>query len=77
MFLSQINQKIYMSNFQLLKIVDRGSETQPHVVENLNTRMWQDKGQYVLTFNPFNSDFIVAMFISHKPQITVATLHWG
>ena len=25
-----------MSNFQLLEVVDRGSETQPLVVENLN-----------------------------------------
>ena len=28
--------KINMSNFQPLKVVDRGSETQPRVVENLN-----------------------------------------
>ena len=25
-----------MSNFQTLEVVDRGSETQPQVVENLN-----------------------------------------
>ena len=26
----------HMSNFQPLEVVDRGSETQPQVVENLN-----------------------------------------
>ena len=34
MFGLKINK--YMSNFQPLEIVDRGSETQPQVVENLN-----------------------------------------
>ena len=33
-----------MSNFQPLEVVDRGSETQPQVVENLNKLTWQDKG---------------------------------
>ena len=31
-----------MSNFQPLKVVDRGSETQPRVVENLNKFTQQD-----------------------------------
>ena len=33
-----------MSNLQRLEVVDRGSETQPQVVENLNkfTRQYQD-----------------------------------
>ena len=26
----------YMTNFQALEVVDRGSETQPQVLENLN-----------------------------------------
>ena len=34
-----------MSNFHLLKVVFRGSETQPQVVENLKTLTQQDKGQ--------------------------------
>ena len=29
-----------MSNFQPLEVVDRGSETQPQVVENLNKLTW-------------------------------------
>ena len=33
-----------MSNFQPLVVVDRGSETQPRVVENLNKFSQQDKG---------------------------------
>ena len=33
-----------MSNFQPLEVVDRGSETQPQVVENLNKLTQQDKG---------------------------------
>ena len=33
-----------MSNFQPLEVVDRGSETQPQVVENLNKLIRQDKG---------------------------------
>ena len=32
-----------MSNFQPLEVVDRGSETQPQVVENLNKSIQQDK----------------------------------
>ena len=32
-----------MNNFQPLGVVDRGSETQPHVVENLNILTQQDK----------------------------------
>ena len=32
-----------MSNFQPLEVVDRGSETQPQVVENLNKYIWQNK----------------------------------
>ena len=31
-------------NFQPLGVVDRGSETQPQVVENLNKLTEQDKG---------------------------------
>ena len=33
-----------MSNFQALEVVDRGSETQPQVRENLNKLTQQDKG---------------------------------
>ena len=33
-----------MSNFQPLGVVDRGSETQPQVVVNLNKLFQQDKG---------------------------------
>ena len=33
-----------MSNFQPLEVVDRGSEIQPQVVENLNIFTQQDKG---------------------------------
>ena len=33
----------YMSNFQPLEVVDRGSDTQPQVVENLNILPRQDK----------------------------------
>ena len=33
-----------MSNFQPLEVVDRGSETQPQVVENLNKFTKQDEG---------------------------------
>ena len=38
---SQIKQ--IMSNVQPLEVVDRGSETQPQVVENSNKLTWQDK----------------------------------
>ena len=31
-----------MSNFQPLEVVDRGSETQPQVVENLNKLTWDN-----------------------------------
>ena len=34
-----------MSNFQALEVVDRGSETQPKVLENLNKLTEQDKGK--------------------------------
>ena len=37
-----------MSNFQPLEVVDRGSETQPQVGENLNKLTWQDKGSSFL-----------------------------
>ena len=33
-----------MSNFQPLEVMDRGSETQPQVVENLNKFTWRDNG---------------------------------
>ena len=33
-----------MSNFQPLEVVNRGSETQPQVVENLNKLTEQDEG---------------------------------
>ena len=33
-----------MSNLQPLEVVDRGSETQPQAVENLNKKTEQDKG---------------------------------
>ena len=32
-----------MINFQPLEVVDRGCETQPQVVENLNKFTWQDR----------------------------------
>ena len=35
-----------MSNFQPLKVVDRGSETQPQEDENLNKLTLQDRGSY-------------------------------
>ena len=38
-----------MSNFQPLEVVDRGSETQPQVVENLNKSPWQDRGYALFT----------------------------
>ena len=34
----------FMRNFQPLEVVDRGSETQPQVVENLNKLAQQDEG---------------------------------
>ena len=36
--------KLNMSNFHPLEVVDRGSETQPSVVENLNKLFQQNKG---------------------------------
>ena len=33
-----------MSNFQPLEVVDRGSDPQPQVVENLNKLTEQDEG---------------------------------
>ena len=33
-----------MSNFQPLEVVDRGSDPQPQVAENLNKLIRQDKG---------------------------------
>ena len=36
-----------MSNVQPLEVVDRGSETQPQVVEYLNKFTQQDKGYYL------------------------------
>ena len=44
-----------MSDFQPLEVVDRGSETQPQVVENLNKLTQQDKSSYMVissTLNP-------------------------
>ena len=38
-----------MSDFQPLEVVDRGSETQPQGVENLNKLTYQDKGYQCLT----------------------------
>ena len=35
-FVNVLFQIKHMSNFQALEVVDRGSETQPRVVENLN-----------------------------------------
>ena len=32
-----------MGDFQPLEVVDRGSETQPQVVENFNKFTWQDE----------------------------------
>ena len=37
-----------MDNFQPLEVVDRGSETQPQVVENLNKFTQQEEGYGVL-----------------------------
>ena len=34
-----------MTNFQPFEVVDRGSETQPQVVENLNKFALSDKGE--------------------------------
>ena len=34
----------HMSNFQPHEVVDRSSETQLQVVENVNKLTWQDKG---------------------------------
>ena len=39
--LSKIKQ---MSDFHPLEVVDRDSETQPQMVENLNKLSWQDTG---------------------------------
>ena len=36
----------YMSNFQPLEVVDRGSETQLQVGENLNKLTQREKGKY-------------------------------
>ena len=36
--------KTDMGNFQPLEVVERRSETQPQVVENLNKLTWWDKG---------------------------------
>ena len=41
---AQIEQIQCMSNFHPLGVVDRVSETQPQVVENINKLPWQDKG---------------------------------
>ena len=40
-----------MSNFQALEVVDRGSETQPQAVENLNKFALQDKGYDVYSIS--------------------------
>ena len=40
-----------MSNFQPLEVVDRGSETQPQVVEKLNIFTQQAKGP-IITITP-------------------------
>ena len=45
-----------MSNFQPLEVVDRGSETQPQVVENLNNSTNQDKD------GPFNHRSLFYLF---------------
>ena len=45
-----------MSNFQPLEVVDRGSETQPQVVENLNKLSQQNNVKVSVTSVP---DFIV------------------
>ena len=36
-----------MTNFQPHKFVDRGSETQPYVGENLNKLTYQNKGSLI------------------------------
>ena len=41
----------HMSNFQPLEVVDRGSETQPKVVENLNTLIQQGTGLHAYLAN--------------------------
>ena len=38
-----VSNEINTSNFQPLEVVDRGSETQPPVVENLNKLTLQDE----------------------------------
>ena len=35
-YLQMIGLKLNINNFQTLEVVNRGSETQPQVVENLN-----------------------------------------
>ena len=45
-----------MSNFQLLQVVDRGSEAQPEVVENINISTYRDKGENTITAGNF--DFV-------------------
>ena len=39
------------SNFQLLEVVDRGSETQPQVIKYLNKLPQQDKGYWIYSFS--------------------------
>ena len=44
-----------MGNFQPLEVVDRGSETQPQVVENLNQSTPPDKG-IIMSDLPYVAD---------------------
>ena len=48
-----------MSNFQPLEVVDRGSETQPRVVENLNKFTQQDKGGICFIITIIGNDLSV------------------
>ena len=48
-----------MGNFQSLEVVDRGSETQFQVVENVNKQIWGDTGQCFLNSSLATSEMIV------------------
>ena len=56
-----------MSNFQPLEVVNRDSETQPQVVENLNKITWQ-----ATRVNPYAADFFQTILHSFETRITNA-----
>ena len=55
-----------MSNFQPLDVVDRGSETQPQVVGNLNYFSWKFKLPY-----PADHDYCQYLLVVLVGHITV------